>query len=74
MTDVQSGLEGGFMWFWAGGTYISLHYWSVLFFASLSVPKLYHITEFTITTVAATIHRPAIRLPPLGLHPPYRTY
>jgi len=29
MTDVQSGLEGGFVRFWAGRTYISLHYWSV---------------------------------------------
>ena len=61
------------MWFWAGRTYISLRTGLFFFFASLIVPKLYHVTEFTVATVATIIHRPAIRSP-LGLRPPHRTH
>jgi len=40
MTDVQSGLGGGFVWFQAGRTYISPHYWSV-FRYNILVPNKY---------------------------------
>jgi len=54
----------------------NLHFSTLLvcFFASLFVPKLYRIAEFTVAAVPATIHRRAIRSPLLELHPSHHTH